>query len=148
MKKITRNELHEHFFYDMAQFINEYFSKRNDEWDDRKDEIGRLDRKDMNDEQKDFKDRHQWHGPPVSVGICKIFIFPGILHGSGHSVNLIFRILIELIDRGSFGYKMMVRSIACFDGYTTGGDICAGTELLYRMVHELSCLFYVLLFVT
>ena len=95
----------------------------------------------MTEEQKDFKKRNKWSGPHVGKDICPIFVYPPILHGSGHTVTMTFTLTTKLINHDSRAYGMILRNLACYDGYVAGGDICAGIELVHKMVHELSVLF-------
>ena len=74
-----------------------------------------------------------------------MYVFPGILHGSGHAISVVFENLAPLINTSGYEYNMMIRNISCFKGYLAGGDICAGTELLYKMVHQLSDFLYILI---
>ena len=143
-KSIMRKELQDVFIVDMPQFTNEYFEESLKKWREREKEFVQRGKnvpvanKDLNEEQLAFKNRWRWRFENIGDGICPIFIYPGILHGSGHSLRIVFDITSKLIETSSHEYHMMIRNLSCFDGYLAGGDICAGTELVYQMLHKLN----------
>ena len=135
------------FFYDGAQFTGEYFESRYEKWLAREDEIGGVEEKKLTEEQLDFKKRYRWNSYHFAYGIegIKIILYPGVLHGAGHSVTLTFEYASKFIEKNGYEYNMMLKCIASFDGYLVGGGICAGTELMYKMLHQLRK--YIFLFV-
>ena len=133
---------------DEPQFTNEYFEERYEimtQIEEKKEELKR-NGDEISEEFKERRSRYYWCHPPVSEGIGNIFLFPGMLHASSHTVSLIFFLTSQLINTSGFEYQMMLRILSSFDGYLAGGDICAGSEILFQMLHQLNIYFLVCVF--
>lgn len=126
------------FFVDEAKFTSEYFEERFKKYHDRKD-VFEVEQKNLDKEQLEWKKRHQWTGHHVAFGLnCKLFVFPGVLHSCGHTCSLVFSMLSKIVDTSSHEYGMVIKMLRSFEGYVAGGNIVAGAELLFKMVHEFS----------
>lgn len=129
--------MHQLYAIDAARFDDGWFEQKEQTWNSRQEEFDGLEEKKMTEEQKEFKKRNKWRGEHVAKGICKIMVCPGILHGISHTITLMFGLLPELMDRDCRAYEMMLNNLSSYEGYVVGGDICAGIELLTKIVHEL-----------
>lgn len=135
--------MQQYYLIDGPEFTGTYFEERDEKWNNRKDEIEKKKKEELTDEDIKFRKRYKWNGPHIAFGIdgVEIYVIPGILHGSGHTVTLVFDYISQVIDTSCFEYRMMIRNLECFDGYLVCGEICAGTELMHKMIHQLRNIF-------
>ena len=135
-----RQEFHHKYLTSTPIYDSEQFEKRYDNWKLKELDIEGIKDKNLSKEDLQFKLSKRHPNLPVSHNICRTIQWPTVMHAWGHAGELIFLILLCLMDKKDDSYKTMYTGIETMHNYLANGNIVASTSELLDILHELSCI--------